>query len=108
MIRPIDLQTTILSAQNVPGAQRAEDGSRTAAQAVQAAFAAELTHRDESVAPADEVVGNRIGAKPEEHRRPGDESRKRKPGSSFEQTVAADAAAADDSDEPPHIVDFTA
>jgi hypothetical protein len=105
MIRPIDLQTTILSAQNVPGAQRAEDGSRTAAQAVQAAFAAELTHRDESVAPADEVVGNRIGAKPEEHRRPEDEPRKRKPGSSFEQTVAA---AADDSDEPPHIVDFTA
>jgi hypothetical protein len=106
MIRPIDLQTTILSAQNAPGAaQRAEDGTRTAAAAAQAAFAAELTHRDESVAPATEVLGNRIGAKPEEHAGHGGHPHKHNPGSAFEQVVDEAAGV---SEEPPHIVDFTA
>jgi hypothetical protein len=105
MIRPIDLQTTILSAQNVPTAQRAEDGTRTAAQAAQAAFAAELTHRDESVAPTTEVLGNRIGAKPDEHEGHGGDTHKREPRSAFEQVVDEEAGI---SEEPPHIVDFTA
>ncbi len=103
MIRPIDLQTTILAAQNVPGAlQRAEEGPRMAAQAVQAAFAAELVQRDESVAPAAQVVGNRVDA--EAKRREGG-ARKRKPRTRFEQVVD-DAAGS--SDEQPHIVDFSA
>jgi hypothetical protein len=106
MIRPIDLQTTILSAQNVPSPHRAEDGTRTSAQAAQAAFAAELTHREESVAPAAEVLGNRIDAKPEEHAgHGGGNSRKRKPASAFEQVVDEAAGV---SEESPHIVDFTA
>jgi hypothetical protein len=105
MIRPIDLQTTILSAQNTAAPQRAEDGTRTAAQAAQAAFAAELTRRDESVAPASEVLGNRIGAKPDEHEKHGGDSHKRKPASPL---VEAVDEAAGVSDEPPHIVDFTA
>jgi hypothetical protein len=105
MIRPIDLQTTILSAQNTPAPQRAEDGTRTTAQAAQAAFAAELTHRDESVAPTTEVLGNRIDAKPDEHEKHGGDSHKRKPSSPFEEAVDE---AAGSSEEPPHIVDFTA
>jgi hypothetical protein len=105
MIRPIDLQTTILSAQNAAAPQRAEDGTRIAAQAAQAAFAAEVTHRDESVAPAVEVSGNRVGAKPEEHEKPGGDGRKRRPASPFEQVVDE---AAGMSEEPTHIVDFTA
>jgi hypothetical protein len=105
MIRPIDLQTTILSAQNVPTPQRAEDGTRTAAQAAQAAFAAELTHRDESVAATTEVLGNRIGAKPDEHEGRGADAHKREQKSAFEQVVDEEAGI---SEEPPHIVDFTA
>jgi hypothetical protein len=105
MIRPIDLQTTILSAQNVPGAQRAEDGTRGAAQAAQAAFADELAHRDESVAPATEVLGNRIDAKSEGHEGHGGDPRRHKPSSAFEQVVDEAAGV---SEEPAHIVDFTA
>jgi hypothetical protein len=105
MIRPIDLQTTILSAQTTAAPQRAEDGTRFAAQAAQAAFAAEVTRRDESVAPAAEVLGNRVGAKPEEHAKPGGDGRRRKPASAFEQVVDE---AAGMSEEAPHIVDFTA
>jgi hypothetical protein len=105
MIRPIDLQTTILSAQTASAPQRAEDAARTTAQATQAAFAAEITRRDESVAPAAEVAGNRIGAKPEEHDKHGRDAHKRKPASPFEEVVNE---AGGNSEEPAHIVDFTA
>jgi hypothetical protein len=105
MIRPLDLQTTLLAAHNAPAAlQRAQEGPRLDAQAAQAAFAAELTHRDESVAAMSEAAGNRIGAKPEE-REPGSRKRKRKAATPFEQVVED---AADSAEEPPHIVDFTA
>lgn len=104
MIRPIDLQTTILSGQNAPAAaQRADEGPRIAAQAAQAAFAAELTQREESVAPTTEVAGNRIDGKPNGRERGA--ARKGKPRTPFEQVVD-DAAGS--SDEPAHIVDFTA
>ena len=106
MIRPIDLQTTILSAQAAaPTAHRAEDGSRLGAQAAQGAFAAELTHRDESVAPTAEVLGNKIGDKPKD----GDGHRHgphaRTPGSAFEPGMEEST---DDGEELPHIVDCTA
>ncbi len=103
MIRPIDLQTTILS-QNAPAAvQRAEEGPRIAAQAAQAAFAAELVQRDESVAAAADVVGNRVDAEAKQRERDG--AHKRKPRTPFEQVVDE---AAGSSDEQPHIVDFSA
>jgi hypothetical protein len=51
------------------------------------------------------VLGNRVDAKPEEHEGHGGDARKRKPSSAFEQVVDE---AAGDSEEPPHIVDFTA
>ncbi|MGD0474282.1 MAG: hypothetical protein ABSB70_13870 [Candidatus Velthaea sp.] len=105
MIRPIDLQTTILSAQNVPAPQRAEEGTRTTAQAAQAAFAAELTHRDESVAPATEVLGNRIDAKPDGQARHDGDGHKHQHAAPFDDSAGESAA---EPDEPPHIVDFTA
>jgi hypothetical protein len=105
MIRPIDLQNTILSAQGAPAVQRAEVGARLEAQAAQAAFAAEVIHRDESVAATAEVVGNRIGAKPDQGQKHGSGDAKHKPRTPFEQVVDEAAGSAD---EPPHIVDFTA
>jgi hypothetical protein len=106
MIRPIDLQNSILqSIQSAPGVQRAEDGPRIAAQAAQAAFAAAVTVREESVAPSAEVVGNRVGAKPEKDREDGSRGGKRKPADSFEES-ADDAAGL--AEEPAHLIDFTA
>jgi hypothetical protein len=105
MIRPIDLQTTLLSTQGAPAAQRAEEGPRIGAQAAQAAFAAELSHRDESVAPTTEVLENRVGAKPRDDAGREREARKRMRRTPFEQVVD-DAAGSPE--EPPHIVDLTA
>jgi hypothetical protein len=106
MIRPIDLQNSILSNQGAVAVQRAQEGPRLDAQAAQAAFAAELVHRDETVAPATEVLGNRVGAKPHGGEHPG-EKRQRHPAAEtpFEQLVD-DAAGL--SEEAPHIVDLTA
>jgi hypothetical protein len=107
MIRPIDLQTTIISAQNTPAAvQRAEEGPRMAAAAEQAAFASEVTHRDESVAATTEVLGSRVDANPNRGEKSSSRKRKpRKPRTPFEQVVDEAAGSSDDS---PHLVDFTA
>lgn len=106
MIRPIDLQTTLISTQqSAPAAQRAEQGPRADAQAAQAAFAAEVTRRDESVAPTGEALGNRVGAKPD-----GGGERKRRShadeyGAPLEESVDPTG---ESTEEPAHIVDFTA
>jgi hypothetical protein len=103
MIRPIDLQATLV-VQNAAAVQRAEEGPRIDAQAAQAAFAAEMTRSDESVAAATEVLHNRVGAKPHggEHE---DGGARKHPQTPFEQLVEDVAAS---SDGEPHIVDFTA
>jgi hypothetical protein len=108
MIRPIDLQNTLLAVQNSPAAARAaEPAQRLDAQAMASAFAAELVRRDEEVAPASELHGNRIDGKDGA----GDQSRERRrrgkshvPRSDFEAVVDEAAGA----EEPEHIVDFTA
>jgi len=107
MIRPIDLQNTILavSAQSAPAVQRAEQGARIEAQATQAAFAAELVHRDESVEPATEVLGNRVGAKQNESDKRDSAGGRHEPRTPFERVVDE---AAGSSEEPPHVVDVTA
>ena len=106
MIRPIDLQTAIISTQQTaPAVQRAESGVRTDAQVTQAAFAAELTHRDESVAPTSEAHGNRVGAKSG-----GNEKRESgtHPDGSRLLFDEIDDDSAEVAEEPPHIVDYTA
>jgi hypothetical protein len=105
MIRPIDLQTTMFTLQSAPTVQRAEEGPRMDAQAAQAAFAAELTRRDEMVAPSSEVLHNRVGAKPEDRGNRERGSRRGPARTPFEQFVD-DAAGA--SEDEPHIVDYTA
>jgi hypothetical protein len=103
MIRPIDLQT-IISAQAAPLVQRAEEAPRIAAQVEQAAFAAQSTRRDESVAPATGVLPNKVGEKRErahgEHR-----GGEHPPRNAFEQLVDDVAASAEDA---PHLVDYSA
>jgi hypothetical protein len=54
-IRPVDLQLAYMAApQNAAALSSAEDAPQAAQRAAQAAFAAELTHRQESI---DEPVG---------------------------------------------------
>lgn len=107
MIRPIDLQNAILqSIQNAPAVQRAEEGPWLAAQAAQAAFAAEITKRDESVAAIPKVVNGRIGAKSDKERdRERGSSRKRTPLESLEDVIVDDGGSVG---EPPHLIDFSA
>jgi uncharacterized low-complexity protein len=107
MMRPIDLQTSIFSAQNTPAVQRTEQTSRVDAQAGQAAFAAEVERSGESVAAATEAAGSRIGAKPDK-REAADKRRRRarKPSDEYSFDDVVDEAAG--SEEPAHIVDFTA
>ena len=106
MIRPLDLQNSILqSIASAPAVQRADEGPRLAAQAAQAAFAAEVTVRDESVAPAAEAAGNRIGAKPEQQRERPANKRRIAQHVSFDEVVER---AADSAFEQPHLIDVTA
>jgi hypothetical protein len=106
VIRPIDLQNTVLAAQStVPAVQRAEEGARTDAQTTQAAFAAELVHRDESVAPAAEVLEARVREKEKDSGKRDGHGGNHAPRTPFEQVVDE---AAGTSDEAPHMVDFTA
>jgi hypothetical protein len=104
MIRPIDLQTTIISAQSSPSVQRLEEAPRMTAQAEQAAFAAQSTRRDETVAPTAEVLHNKVGDEPKGNGRERHD-RDHPPRNKFEQLVD-DAAAS--SEEAPHLVDYTA
>ena len=114
MIRPMDLQNSILqSIQSASAVQRVEEQPRQAAHATQAAFAAEVTRRDEQVAESSDVSGNRVGAKSQQERQSGQRKRKHKPGARFDEVVSdADSSAEPahiiDSDEPAHIIDFSA
>lgn len=90
---------------NAPAVQRADEGSRLAAQATQSAFAAELTHRDESIAATSEASGNRIGAKPEERRERRSADKKRAPRTPFEEIVDDAAGVAG---ELAHLIDVSA
>ncbi len=105
MIRPIDLQTTLISTQqNAAAAQRAEQGPRADAQAAQAAFAAEITRRDESVAATARAMGNKVAAKPEDGK-----ERKRRSAADGSRTPFEEVdETAESAEEPQHIVDFTA
>jgi hypothetical protein len=105
MIRPIDLQNTIIAAQNTPAAQRTDQSVRTDNQAAQAAFAAQIAHEQESVAATSEATGNRIGAKSEQREKHDSRGRATGASASFEEVVD-DAAGS--SEEPAHIIDFTA
>ncbi len=107
MIRPIDLQNTLMVAQSAPALVRTDAAQRIDDQAAAAAFAAQLSRKDEEVAAADELNGNRVDAKEEARERDAARQRRRaarKPETEFETVV--DAAAG--SEEPAHLVDFAA
>jgi hypothetical protein len=105
-IRPTDLMQSIVStAQSPPIAQRAEEGPRQAQVAAQAAFVAETSTRNESIASTSDAQGNKIGDRdPDRDQQQGGKRRQRKPGDPFE-AVAEEAAP---SGEPAHLIDFTA
>jgi len=105
-IRPTDIQGSIFQAsQTAPLAQRAEEAPRAAQQAAQASFAAHLAEREERVAGADQVLGNRIDPDAQ-HDGGADtyEPQDRRPQHAFENVVDE----ASGLDEPPHLIDVTA
>lgn len=104
-IRPTDIQGAIWqSTQNAPLAQRAEEGPRAAQAAAQAAFAAQVETREESVAETGRSEGNRVSADAEGRRSCDQEPGERRRRSAFEENVDEAAGL----DEPPHLIDFTA
>jgi hypothetical protein len=103
-IRPTDLQGSyIQSTQSAGMTARADEAPHQAALAAQAVFAADLAKREETIEGNDKSHGNKVGAKPEEDRRQS-RDRKRRPGEAFEEVVEEAAG----SDEPAHLIDFTA
>jgi hypothetical protein len=105
-IRPTDLQSAIVQAvQNPPIAQRAEEGPRQAQVAAQAAFVAQTSTRNESIAQAGDAQGNKVGDRePDRQGANGGKKRERKPGDPFDEVVE-DAAGLG---EPSHLIDFSA
>jgi hypothetical protein len=105
-IRPTDLQLSIVqSVQNPPLAQRAEEAPRQAQVAAQAAFVAQTSERNESIAQTGDAQGNKIGDR-EAGRGGAEERRKRqrKPGDPFDEVVEEAAGFG----EPSHLIDYTA
>ena len=103
-IRPTDIQGSIWQAsQTAPLTQRAEEAPRTAQAAAQAAFAAQVETRQETVTEAVKVAGDQIDPNTQ-RRREGGERRERKPRTPFEETVDEAAGL----EESAHLVDFTA
>jgi hypothetical protein len=105
-IRPTDLQGSIIqSVQSAQVAQRGEEGPQQAALAAQATFASKLQQREESIAEAGDVDGNRVSADGGREQ-PGFQRKRRQAGSgeSFEEVVEEDAGLG----EPAHLIDFTA
>jgi hypothetical protein len=107
-IRPTDLQNAlILQTQTPPTLQRAEQAPITAQQAAQAQFIAKTEQRNERVAEAGDVQGNRIEIRdqPQDQQPGGKKRRDRKPGDPFDETVE-DAAGL--SDGIAHLIDYSA
>jgi hypothetical protein len=105
-IRPTDVQLSIVQAvQNPPIAQRAEEGPRQAQVAAQAAFVAQTSTRNESIAQAGDAQGNKVGDRdPDRQGSAGGKKRERKPGDPFDEVVEEAAGLG----EPSHLIDFTA
>jgi hypothetical protein len=106
-IRPADLQNAIVqSVQNPPLAQRAEEGPRQAQAAAQAAFVAQTSTRNESIAQAGDAQGNKVGDRSPDRDAANGRGRKRerKPGDPFDEVVEEAAGLG----EPAHLIDFTA
>jgi hypothetical protein len=103
-IRPTDFQASIFtSVQTASLSQKADEAPHQAALAAQAAFAAEVSKREETVEATTHAVGNKVDPKGERERQE-QRKRERRPGDPFEETVAEAAG----SDEPAHLIDFTA
>ena len=104
-IRPTDIQGSIWqSAQHAPLSQRAEEAPRAAQAAAQAAFAAGVSERTETVTQARKGEGNRVGPDTDGRKRGDAEPGERRARNAF--AGAADEAG--DFDEPPHLIDYTA
>lgn len=108
-IRPTDLQSAlIVSTQAPPTNQRAEEATRLAQTAAQQQFVGQTEQRNERIAESGNARGNRVEVKekPDQQEPQGRRQRReRKPGDPFEEVVEE---AAGISDEPPHLIDYSA
>ena len=104
-IRPTDIQGSIWQAsQTAPLVQRAEDAARTAQQAAQASFAAQVQEREERVNETGKALGTSIDPNAEREGRGDSYEPHDQAGASFQATVDEAAGL----DEPQHLIDFTA
>ena len=104
-IRPTDIQGAIWQAvQTAPLTQRAIEGPREAQAAAQAAFAAHIHEREETIEESGETLGNRVNPDGERDARSGADHQDAQPRNAFEAAVD-DAAGLD---EPHHLIDFSA
>jgi len=104
-IRPTDFQASIFtSVQTASLSQKADEAPHQAALAAQAAFASEVSKREETIESTSHAQGNKVNAKGERERQEQQRKRERRPGDPFEETVVEAAG----SDEPAHLIDFTA
>lgn len=107
-IRPTDLQTSyVLTAQQPPVAQHADEAPRSAQASAQAVFVAQTQERNETVAQTNHAENPRIEVERREREREQGQGRKRRrhqPGEPFEEPEVAAAP----EDDRPHLIDFTA
>jgi hypothetical protein len=104
-IRPTDIQGAILQAvQTAPLNQRAQEAPREAQAAAQAAFAAHVSEREQTVAEAAKSLGNKVDSNADREQRRDAEQRDGKPRNAFEDVVDEAAGL----DEHAHLIDFTA
>ncbi len=107
-IRPVDLQLAYMAApQNAAVLSNAQDAPQAAQQAAQAAFAAEVIHRQESVDQPVKVEGSKVRAREDREREDGSspDHRRREPSEEEQAYTAGPLGLAGEGE---HFIDVTA
>lgn len=106
-IRPVDLQLAYMSAPaNAAVLSNAQDGPQSAQQAAQAAFAAEVTRREESVDEPVKVEGAKVRARGE--REPGERHQSGRRGRQYGPDQSGSGPSQLDPGDDGHLIDVTA
>lgn len=106
-IRPVDLQGAILQAtQTAAISKQAEEAPRAAQVAVQAQFAHQIEHQQESVQETERMRGNRVN--PGGDRQAGGNAQYRRRERKSGESLPEDAVELTEYSDGEHIIDFTA
>jgi hypothetical protein len=108
-IRPADLQLAYLAApQNAAQVNNAEQAGANGQQAAQAAFAAAVQKREETIAQTEHAEGTRIRTNPDGKGNAGGYTPQRRQGSRGEPEEASQDGALGFAGDGEHFIDFTA